>query len=68
MSYQTFFLHKFVVRFHICKRKKKLESTKSNESQIINLGVSNMESNKYLEEFKIDIVHQYLQRRQKNLE
>ena len=27
-----------------------------------------MESNKYLEEFKIDIVHQYLQRRQKNLE
>ena len=43
------------------KRQKSPESTKLFEPQIIYLGGSIMKDNKYLEEFKIDLVKQYLQ-------
>ena len=50
---------------NLCKRQKFPESTKLFEPQIIYLGGSIMKDNKYLEEFKIDLVKQYLQGKQK---
>ena len=54
-----------IIKWYTCKRQKFPESTKLFEPQIIYLGGSIMKDNKYLEEFKIDLVKQYLQGKQK---